>query len=190
MNVIFQKLNQEYLEDAVLLCDQCVGKNLYTAEYIQSLLDKPDHYFYLLLSPEGKAIAYIYFFCTDIEEAARISNISVEQIAKACGKQAPVIGNLQSIGISMQWRGLGLSNQLISFSLEQLHTKLQADMAFGICWKPKGTVPMASTLSRFNFQYLTDAHGVWYEKDNLVCPYCEGRCLCDAAIYYKLLSGE
>lgn len=92
---------------------------------------------------------------------------------------------LRSIGVAEAYRGRGLSGVLLDFYLRQLERTLCADAAFGVFWKPNGVVPMGRTLEKAGFRYLEDAHMVWYEIENLVCPYCAGRCICDAAVYYR-----
>lgn len=59
----------------------------------------------------------------------------------------------------------------------------------GVFWKPNGTLPMVRSLEAFSFLFLEDAHLVWYDTPGLVCPYCQGKCHCDAAVYYKPLKG-
>lgn len=89
----------------------------------------------------------------------------------------------------MSYRGIGLAAKMIQFVLLELKDKL-IDAAFIVCWKPGGIVPLSKALSECHFKYLADAKRVWYDDTELICPYCKGRCLCDAEVYYKLLDGE
>ena len=63
-------------------------------------------------------------------------------------------------------------------------------VAFIVCWKPGGVVPLGKALSECNFDFLAETKKVWYDDTELICPYCKGRCLCDAEVYYKLLNVE
>lgn len=186
----FQRLNKAYFDAAAELCDQCVGKNLYPRACLASILENPDHYFYLLITPEGEPAGYIYFFLTNTEEMAILSKLPRERLVAISPKQNPIIGNLQSIGVAESWRHHRLSERLVGFYLEQLQSCLGADAAFGVFWKPKGHVPMEKTLKAFGFRHLEDAHRVWYNNQDLICPYCKGRCECDAAVYYKPIRKE
>ena len=77
----------------------------------------------------------------------------------------------------------------VSFILKKL-TEISVDVAFIVCWKPRGIVPLGKALADCRFDYLAEAKRVWYDDTELICPYCNGRCLCDAEGYYKLLDGE
>lgn len=186
----FRRLSLTSVDAAAKLCDRCVGKNLYPYTYLASVLENPEHFFYLLVTAEEEAVGYIYFFLTGLEEMAALSKLPRERLAMISEREAPVIGNLQSIGVTEAWRRHGLSEQLVGFYLEQLQQCLLADAAFGVFWKPEGHVPMEKTLKAFGFRHLEDAHRVWYDKEDLICPYCRGRCACDGAVYYKPIRKE
>lgn len=181
----FEKLTAARLDEASALCDRCVGKNLYPRAYLASIVDKQGHCFYLLVTPRRKAVGYIYFFLTGLEEMAALARLPREQLAGISPKENPVIGNLQSIGVVEAHRHRRLSEKLVRFYLERLQNT--ADVAFGVFWKIGGHVPMEKTLQASGFIYLADAHRVWYHRRDLICPFCPGRCRCDAAIYYKPL---
>ena len=186
----FQPLTRQRLEEAAALCDACVGKNLYTYGYLASILEKKDHCFSLLTAEDGATAGYIYFYAAGLEEMAQLSKFSVKDLSVISDKKDPVIGNLQSVGVARQWRGRGLSRLLVQYYLKEIRRLWSADAAFGVFWKPGGSVPMEKTLLEFSFRYLGDAHRVWYDKKDLVCPYCKGRCQCDAAVYYRPLGKE
>ncbi|OPZ75360.1 MAG: hypothetical protein BWY80_00186 [Firmicutes bacterium ADurb.Bin456] len=179
----FEQLTEARLDEVQELCDRCVGKNLYPRAYLASVIHKPDHYFYLLVTPERKAVAYIYFFLTGLAEMAALARLPRERLAVISPKENPVIGNLQSVGVAEAHRHRHLSVKLVRFYLERLQNK--ADTAFGVFWKTGGYVPMEKALKASGFLYLADAHRVWYGRRDLICPFCRGRCRCDAAIYYK-----
>lgn len=183
----FRRLTVKYLEMAVTLCNGCVGENLYPMKYLAEIIDKPDHFFYLLFSKKEEVVGYIYFYLTDLEEMSRLSKLLIEQIACISQRSHPVIGNLQSIGVVKKYQRKGMSAILMDIYLSKLSEIPWADVAFGVFWKAKGFIPMEKTLNAFQFTYLTDAHGVWQDKKDLICPVCQGTCVCDAAIYYKTL---
>ncbi len=180
------RLSESYITEAAAMCDHCVGKNLYTADYLASILHKPEHFFYLLLSDNEALAGYMYFIMMDREELAGISKLEAVQLDRLCNGNDEKIGNLRSIGVAEPFRGKGLSVELIRFSLSQL-ASLGANVAVGLCWKHGEEVPMRRTMVSCGFQYLTDAHRVWYDVEDLECPYCSGRCECDAQVYYKRL---
>lgn len=185
-----QPLTEAYLGRAVALCDQCVGKNLYSKADLAAALNSPNHFFDLLVTPEGEAVGYFYFYLTTLDDMAAQAKLSRERLAVVSPKAEPVIANLRSIGVAEGYRSHRLSESLLRLALHRLQASTRADAAVGICWKAGGRVPMDQILRDLGFCYLTDAHRVWYDNDKLVCPYCQGRCVCDAAIYYKTLIKE
>lgn len=180
-------LTWELLEQTVELCDQCVGKNLYTKAEFAEVMERKDRQIFLLLTPKGKVAAYIYFRLTDIEGVERLAKQSFRQFKEKGFTPYLLFGILQSIGVREEYRHCGLSEKLIEIYLQSLLKDTEADIAIGVFWKPNGIAPMESVLKKYGFFYLTDSPNVWYDNENLVCPVCKGRCRCDAAIYYKLL---
>ena len=184
-----ERLSPAGLDAASELCDRCVGENLYPREFLATLPDRPEHLFYLLKTPEETAIGYIYFFLSGLAEMAALSKLPETRLSVISQKQNPVLGNIQSIAVSEDFRRRGLSRRLIAFSLERLE-QMGADAAFGVCWKIHGRTPIEPTLTSLGFRYLSDSHLVWYDNPRLICPYCEGRCKCDAAVYYRPFGKE
>ncbi len=180
------RLSEKYITEAAQMCDRCVGKNLYTTDYLTSILHEPEHFFYLLFSDKDIPVGYMYFIMMDRAELARISKLDTEQLDLICDGNDKMIGNLRSIGVEDPYRKKGLSVKLIQFSMDRL-AALGAHVIVGLCWKAGDTVPMRRTMHSCGLQYLTDAHRVWYDIESLKCPYCGGRCKCDAEIYYKHL---
>ena len=78
---------------------------------------------------------------------------------------------------------------LVRYFLRMLETELHADVAFCVCWKPQGKIPVTRSLEAFQFRHLADVARFWYDVPELECPICRGRCRCDAAVYYKLFEG-
>lgn len=109
-----------------------------------------------------------------------------EALAPIAPVEQPVVAKFQSIGTAPAYRYRGVARRLVDLALEQARAA-GADTAMCLAWVTKGRVPMGGILLASGFSYLRDAHRVWYDNENLVCPYCKGRCTCDAAIYYKIL---
>lgn len=183
-----RRLTRQDVAAAAQLCDRCVGKNLYPKDYLAAVVHDPSHFFYLMFSGDDTPVGYMYFIVMDRAELARISKLDAAQLDRLCDEPDIRIGNLRSIGLVEPYRNKGLSEALIRFSFAQL-TSLGVHLAVGLCWKPGQFVPMQKTMELCGMQYLTDAHRVWYDIDDLECPYCSGRCECDAAVYYKRLEG-
>jgi len=188
VELTFQLLSRDSLDQTVSVCALCAGENLYPRSRLASILEKPEHQFWLLTAPAGEIAGYAYFYLTDLPTMARMSKLPEQRLAEAAGKEDPAVWNLQAYGIAEPWRGHGLSRRLLRFTLEKLREQPRADIAVGVCWKPLGRVPMGKAVNECGFRSLGETHRVWYDVEDLVCPYCQGRCVCDAEVYYIKLS--
>jgi ribosomal protein S18 acetylase RimI-like enzyme len=179
-------LSKEEINEARLLCDECVGENLYGEEEIAAAIDSSDKFFYLLKSEAGENVGYIYYYLAAPEYIAQYSKLDPALFRKAYSSPGNKVGKIQSVGLKAGYRGIGLAARMISFILKHLK-EIDIDAAFIVCWKPKGILPLGKALFECKFDYLAEAKKVWYDDTELICPYCNGRCLCDADVYYKLL---
>ncbi len=185
----FEVLTQERIDIALDMCNKYVGENLYTKEMLIAILDKKDHFFYFIVDKEHKPLGYIYFRIIDRGQFFLQSKADKDTFDREIPQNA-VLGELKSIAVCEEYRSRGLSGRLIEMYLSFLAENTNADMAIGIFWSIHGVVPMKKSLEAFSFKFLQITHNVWYEFENLKCPYCEGRCVCDAAVYYKKIGGK
>ena len=180
---------KEEISEARRLCDECVGENLYSEKEIAATIGAADRFFYLLKSETGENVGYIYFYLTDMESIAKYSRLDINMFREVCSSTDKKVGKIQSVGLKEEYRGIGFAAQMLQFILERLK-EISVDVAFIVCWKPGGVVPLGKALSKCNFDFLAETKKVWYDDTELICPYCKGRCLCDAEVYYKLLNVE
>ena len=183
---LLQPLRIEDVEEVRLLCDECVGKNLYSADEIAATLDAQDKFFYLLKNEDGETVGYIYYYLTDQEYIAKYSKLNLTLFRDIYAPEHKKVGKIQAVGLQAECRGSGLAAQMIRFILDELKA-ISIEAAFIVCWKPGGMVPLGKALRECDFYFLSEAKKVWYDNDELICPYCNGRCLCAAEVYYKLL---
>jgi len=180
-------LKADEIDRARLLCDECVGENLYTKEEIASSMNERDSFFYLLKSETGENAGYIYFYLTDEKSIADYAKLDVNLFYSVYRQQHNKVGKIQSVGIKEQYRGDNLATQMIKFVLEKFKS-ISIEAVYIVCWKPGGIMPLKKALLHSDFCFLTEAKKVWYDDIDLICPYCNGRCHCDAEVYYKLLN--
>lgn len=186
----FRRLSRELLDTAAEMCDVCVGKNLYTVADLELVLHQPGHCFYILYTSGGEPAAYIYFSLTDLESLSTACKMPVEKLSAMSEKEAPLVGQIQSIGVLPEYRQYNLGDRLMAFALDYMEKNTEADLVSGIAWKPEGRIPMKNLLDKYDCKYLGDSKNVWYDCEGLVCPVCGGRCSCDAAVYYKLFERD
>ena len=182
-----EPLKKEDIDEVRQLCDECVGQNLYSEGEIASTLSDEDRFFYLLKNEKGKIIGYIYYYLTDEDSIAEYSKLDKALLHSVCQKTEKKVGKIQSVGLKENYRGCGLATQMIHFVLGKLRA-VSVEVVFIVCWKPAGSVPLKKALSGCDFSFLTEAEKVWYDDADLICPYCNGRCRCNAEVYYKILN--
>ena len=116
-----EPLKPDTVSVAADLCDRCVGKNLYPTDYLREICDKPEHFFFLLRTPQGKAAGYYYFQLTDLDGMAAFTKLDRQSLSGLCPANA-VVANLRSIGILEEFRGGELSLDLVGYFLNLLQS--------------------------------------------------------------------
>ena len=179
-------MKAEEVPAVAALCDQCVGEGLYSQQDLCHAIAADDQFFYVLHSDDGQLVGYLYYYFTTLDAIAAFTKLASDCFQTACPQVSQKAGRIQSIGLQHEYRGQDLSERLIDFSLRDF-AQQAVPTVFGVCWKMGTVVPMQKPLLRCGFQHLTTAKKVWYDDEDLFCPYCQGRCHCDAEVYYKIL---
>lgn len=179
-------LKAEDIRTAKCLCDECVGKDMHSQEDIGNCIDSAQRFFYLLKEKNGKAVGYLYFYVTDVQQIAEDGKLDVRSLCSGCPVGAGAVGKIQSIGLKEHYRKNGYGKYMMDFAVQKFR-ELNVNSVFIICWKKGDEVPLGNTLIQCHFHFLSTAKMVWYDHPRLYCPYCGGRCRCDAQIYYKIL---
>ncbi len=175
----FEALQEDKINEALHIADECVGQNLYSYEDFAKTINDDNKFFFLLKNEEGKIAGYIYFLITSSFEVTSSVNLNANAISfsERCGR-------IQSVALCEEYRGNGLANKMIDFAVKTLAEK-DIDTVYIVCWKPGGVLPLQNALDACSFQYLGTVKDAWYKDENLICPYCKGRCHCSADIYCK-----
>ncbi len=185
----FSPITKEDVDEAQSICDECVGKNLYPKDEILHAIEAPDRFFCFLKNEKDEPVGYVYYYLTDQESIAEYAKLDVNLFRSVYCNDEKKVGKIQSVGLKEEYRKKGLAAQMIRFILKQLKT-LSVEAVFIVCWKTGNIVPLEKALVECSFKYLAEAKKIWYDYLELICSYCNGRCLCDAKVYYKLLDGE
>lgn len=178
-------LEKEDIEETLQLMDRCVGENLYQKEELEQAIGSSERAFLLLRTAEGELAGYIYYYLTNEKQIAEDTRLTEQRIQQVCQQDtlAPV-GKIQSVGIKEAFRRQGLAVWLMKYALRQFAEKGIGEV-FIICWNAGGKVPLERALQECRFVHLFSAKMIWYNKKELYCPYCKGRCKCDAEVYFK-----
>lgn len=188
-------LKKEDIEETLQLMDQCVGENLYQKTELEQTIGRQDRAFFLLKTAEKELAGYIYYYLTSVDQIAEDARLAVQKIRQVCGLGAParesrsvrkpqLVGKLQSVGLKEEFRRQGLAVLMMEHALAQFAGK-GVENVFIICWNAGGKVPLEKALQKCQFVHLSSAKQIWYDKKDLFCPYCKGRCKCDAEVYFK-----
>ena len=180
-------LEKEDIEEALQLMDQCVGENLYQKEELEQTIGSSDRDFLLLKTAEGELAGYIYYYLTTADQIAEDARLAAQKTRQVCrlGVHAAV-GKIQSVGIKEDFRRQGLAALLLEHALTQF-AGMGVEEVFIICWNAGGKVPLEKALQKCQFVHLSSAKMIWYDRKDLFCPYCKGRCKCDAEVYFRKL---
>ncbi len=170
----------------VSICDLSVGKNLYTREEILSSVDSDERHIYLAISQNDEIIGYLYYQLTDTASVESYTKLPLGTLGSVLKGKQDSVGLLQSIGVLPKWRNFGIAKQLVEYAMEKL-TKQNVSYAVAACWKHGSAIPMQKNMEELGFQRLPGAYRIWYDLDRLICPFCSGRCKCEAVIYYTCL---
>lgn len=178
------KLEKAGIDDikAVLsIADECVGKNLYSEEDFLSAVNGDGRFLLVLRNPLLTIVGYIYYLITETGKIE--SGLGLEK--NTLSPSGPC-GRIQSVALRNDSRGMGYSVLMIRAAVETfLENGISA--VYAVCWKPGDVPPLSSPLKKCGFSYLMTVDKPWYSSDKLFCPYCGGRCSCDADIYYRKL---
>ena len=178
-------LEKEDIEETLQLMDRCVGENLYQKAELEQTIGRQDRAFLLLKTAEGELAGYIYYYLTTVDQIAEDARLGAQKIRLVCGQgESQSVGKFQSVGIKEAFRRQGLAVLLMEHALAQFAGK-GIENVFIICWNAGGKVPLEKALQKFQFVHLSSAKRIWYDKKDLFCPYCKGRCKCDAEVYFK-----
>ena len=181
-------LRLDEISETKALCDICVGKNLYSEKDLGNTVENKKQFFWLLKTENGETAGYIYYKLTDTKSLAKYAKLD-EKILLEVSDSGDCIGQIQSVGIREDFRGLGIAARLIKFAADRLQ-KAGASAVFTVCWKAQGGAFLAPALKSCGFSFLASAENVWYDEKQLICPICGGRCRCGAEIYFKKTGKE
>lgn len=179
-----EDLKREDVSAVLSIADRSVGKNLYSYDDFLSVLEDDDKFLYVLKDDSGLIAGYIYFLVTSSVEVE--ASLGLEAGTLPASSR---LGRIQSVALDEEYRGRGFSGKMID-AADETFLGLGIGSVVIVCWKPGGVVPLGKALGKCGFDYLMTVKEAWYRDEKLYCPYCHGRCHCDADIYYKNLFKE
>lgn len=166
------------VREAEKICDDLLGKGLYSEERIKEICRKEDHYFFVILKRgQIEGIFYCYAgMAADIPFAAAIDGMAADTR----------IGVAQSIALRNEARHQGIAASLLNHATRMLFDEEKVRKIFALAWVQGTEIPARKHLERCGYRFLGMQSRPWASCEELMCPVC-GRqpCACDGAVYVK-----
>lgn len=169
---------RESLREARQICDQLLGKGLYSEQGINEICRKENHYFFIILKQsQVKGIFYCY-----TEKAGAVPFAQGMEGLTANTK----IGVAQSIALKDEVRRKGVSAAMLNYTTKLLFHKEKVKLILAPAWVQGTEIPAKKHLEKCGYRLLEIRKRLWSSYENLICPVCgQQPCICDGAVYVK-----
>ncbi len=164
------------------LCDRRYGKGYMTAKNFNKMLKNPD--FIKVATINGEFVGFASFLHDTTENIAKAMGLCEDEVTKISNGLKCVI--YKSAAIEAKFEHYGIMQKLLSNLIQQAE-KENYSAVFASAWIIGNTIPIEKNLKKFSFEYIANRSMLWYDDEDYSCIVCNGRCRCDAAIYYKKL---
>ena len=84
-------------------------------------------------------------------------------------------------------RGKGLMTEMLTEAVDSLKNEDIFGVIFIQTWIKLGEIPLAGVMDRVNYQKYKRQIRPWWRYADRTCNICNGRCKCDAMVYYRKL---
>lgn len=184
-NVQMIDATSDFYEDIKELCDVSFGTGYLDRTEYDKWLSHPRLVNIALVDDEFAGFSAMIGASTE----AVMEHMDMERsevLAITGGKPALIY---KSVAVSSKFRKNGLLTRLIEGLLEHVK-ELGYGAVFLSAWMYDGKIPTESSLMSLGFTRLYQRHMLWYRYENYHCVVCNGRCVCDAVIFYKNLAAD
>ncbi len=162
------------------ICDEMLGKGLYSEERIRQICQSQGHYFYLVMK-EQNVVGIFYCYREQSERVSFLQDIQTPFL-----ESDSLVGIGQSIALKKEARGKGLSEWLLNRATRILFDDEQVAAILIPAWMKGDHIPADRHLTKCAFTLLQTLHQPWACHEGLECPVCKTiPCSCDGAIYIK-----
>ena len=171
------------VREAEKICDDLLGKGLYSEERIKEICRKEDHYFFVI-SKRGQIEGIFYCYAgmaADIPFAAAIDGMTADTR----------IGVAQSIALRNEARHRGIAASLLDHATGMLFDEENVRAIFALAWVQGVEIPAKKHLERCGYRFLEIQSHPWASCEELICPVCGCQpCICDGAVYVKEVNDD
>ena len=171
-----------FYDDIKQLCDESFGTGyLDRAEYDRWILQP--HLFNIALV-DDKFAGYSAMLPVSIEDIIEYMGMKEAEVQAITGNKPALI--YKSVAVQPKYRKNGILTKLIKGLLNNAK-ELGYGSVIVSAWTYGGKTPAENSLISMDFTRLYHRHMLWYRNENYRCVICNGRCICDALIFYKIL---
>ena len=141
----------------------------------------------LYVEEEGsRIIGAILFICEDKETIIKDMEVSEEDYDRI-SKGLPTLHHKFSI-VREDSRGKGLMTRMLADAIDSLEQEKRYGAIFTQGWIRNEQVPMENIFVQNGYVCYKRQIRPWWKYSDRTCSICNGRCRCDAMVYYRSLS--
>lgn len=181
-NIKLIDATSDFYESTKQLCDESFGTGYIDHVEYNKWLIHPRLFNIALV--DGKFAGYSVMIPASTEDIIEHMGMKKSEVLTITGSKPALI--YKSVAVRSIYRKNGILTELVRALL--CHAKeLNYGSVILSAWTHGGKTPAESSLISLDFTRLYHRHMLWYHYENYRCVICNGRCVCDAAIFYKNL---
>ncbi len=178
----FIDATEDYYESIKQLCDDSFGTGYIDRREYEKWLLNPGLFNVALIDDDFAGFSVM--IPAGVEDIMKHMGMEKAEVLAMMDHRPALI--YKSVAVRSIYRKNGLLAGLIKALLFNAKD-LGYGSVFLSAWTYGGKTPVANSLMSLNFSRLYERHMLWHHNENYRCVICDGRCGCDAVIYYKNL---
>jgi predicted GNAT superfamily acetyltransferase len=187
MNLIkVLEYNPPLFESIVELANESFGSGYMSLASICEVFDP--NTFLFVAEESGGLCGYCLCVLVNFDSVAEHMKLPPD-ISARYRETAGQVCYIKSMAVTVGCRGTPLARELFAATFSDI-IKHGANSAIGSAWKIGDKVPMHRIFTDYDLTPIAELSDIWYDDEDYVCTVCNGRCRCQAVIYYKSLGGK
>lgn len=170
----------KYIDETIELCDERFGEGYIERSDYESWLKNPELLKIALC--DGDYAGFSAFIPASVEEICEHMEMTEDEVLAITGGKPALIG--KSAAVRVKYGRRVLMHRMMAAEIVE-GRRLGYSAAFGSAWVYDNFVPAKKSFDTLGYKHLEQRrHLLWYGYEKYKCVACEGRCVCDAEIYY------
>ncbi len=181
--MLFRLVKHNDISTIKKLIDDAFGLNYLTLNDITNYIEKKDCFGYCLID-QNKFVGFIFL---KTYSSSNINNFFLKEQDWFLNhiENVEKVAIIEQIALVTEYRGKGLSNQLLNNSIFKIEP--HCDLVMSVCWLKATTTPMQKLLQKNNFNAIKLIENYWETDSSLkkyTCVICGNPpCKCSAEVY-------